>query len=79
MTVYPNPASELLNVVINNSGTAVTKLEVLDLSGRTIASQTLNVESGYSTTMNIGELSAGVYLVRAFNGDQSTSTLFVKE
>jgi hypothetical protein len=79
MTVYPNPASESVNVVIKNSGTAPAQLEVLDLSGRTITSQTLNAESGYSTTLNVGELSAGVYLVRAFNGDQSTSTLFVKE
>jgi photosystem II stability/assembly factor-like uncharacterized protein len=79
MSLYPNPASEVVNVVINNTSTAATRLEIMDLSGRTIVSQILNTESGYSTSIQIRELSAGVYLVRAFNGTQSTSTLFVKE
>jgi hypothetical protein len=52
--VYPNPANDIINV---RSNEAVRQLDVLDLTGRTVATSASN-------NVNVAGLSAGVYFVR---------------
>lgn len=52
--VYPNPANDILNV---RSNEAVRQLDIVDMTGRTVA-------SANSNSVNVATLSAGVYIVR---------------
>lgn len=49
----------------------VTQLEIFDVQGRLLSSETINVTNGYSKTLN---LQAGMYVVRLQNGAGVSST-----
>ncbi len=71
VNVYPNPASDILNI---ESDTPLSILQIFDLSGREILSD-LNA----SNTVNIGMLQSGVYVIKLFDKNgRFTTRKFVK-
>lgn len=79
MTVYPNPASGLVNVAFEGNGGeyAVT---IQDLSGRTVATKTIaNASGATSIELPIADLQAGNYFVSVSQGAAThTQKLMVK-
>ena len=67
--IYPNPASNLLNVISENANELIT---ISDLSGKIVHSEKASEKQ---TSINVSQLSAGMYIVRV--GDKVTK--FVKE
>lgn len=62
MIVYPNPSSAKLNVSIMGTGQAISSLELISFDGSICLSQ---VEThGLTATLDCGELSRGIYLLR---------------
>ena len=66
--VYPNPASEVINISVNKVVEAI--VSVVDITGKVVKTSSLN---GLSTTVNTAGLTNGVYYVTISNG-ASTST-----
>lgn len=72
LKVYPNPASQLLNVELPPSQGAFT-LEIMDITGKVV----LALPSSTSTkfhTLDVSHLKSGMYFIRAFdtsNNEQS--------
>jgi hypothetical protein len=63
--VFPNPASELVNVLIDAPGKNNLVMVVTDIAGRNILKQEVHVESGSNTIpININKLSSGTYIVK---------------
>ena len=62
-SLYPNPATERLNVSFNES--IYTTYQVYDLTGREIISGTINGEN--NTQINVGSLQTGTYLLKVNN------------
>ena len=60
-TVYPNPASDKIVVNVGHKNNANAQVEVVDMSGRTVARQ--NVTEG-TAEINISDLQKGVYIVK---------------
>ncbi len=58
LTVYPNPATDILTIETEAIGSAIT---LTDLTGRTVATATATTTK---TEINITHLSAGTYIVR---------------
>lgn len=69
LEIFPNPARDLLHV---KAPIHLDQIELYTLSG-----QLLQV-STQGTTLNISELAAGTYMIRANGEGESTSQLFVK-
>ena len=69
MNVYPNPASNFINVISENANELIT---ISDLSGKVVYSERA-IEK--QSSIDISQLSAGMYIVRI--GDKATK--FVKE
>ena len=69
MNVYPNPASNLINVISENANELIT---ISDLSGKVVYSERASEKQN---SIDISNLSAGMYIVRI--GDKATK--FVKE
>jgi len=67
--IYPNPASDRLNIVTNE---AVREVNVMDMAGR-------NVMTTSETEINVSALSAGVYVVRVVTENGIGMQKFVKE
>jgi len=66
---YPNPVTDVLN--INYSGNALNeiKVEICDVSGKTISVQKFNqVESGQTLSLNVNSLVKGIYVCRMISG-----------
>lgn len=59
LSIYPNPASEVLNVEFNTEANDVS-VSIMDLSGRVLATE----NGSTSVSFQVGELASGSYLVR---------------
>ena len=74
--VYPNPSNGLLNIRINKFVGKVT-IEVVDLNGRSVFSQTdanFNIEK----SININSLQSGVYIVKLTGDNLNYSQKLIK-
>jgi hypothetical protein len=77
---YPNPFDDQLTVpyVINGSGAQKVRINMVDLSGRTVATyRTTNSFGEYSHTFATDALSRGVYLVSLYVNDNLMQTVKV--
>jgi hypothetical protein len=69
VTIYPNPSTERLNIVIHNATASKASITIHDLNGKTIYSSVTEVsEHGAVMSPEIGHLPAGLYLVEVQNG-----------
>lgn len=71
--LYPNPATNILNI---ESASAIEKVMVFNLLGQEVISQTPNSEL---TTIDVASLQVGVYVVKTSIDGNITSTRFIKE
>ena len=62
LSVYPNPAKDLLNIVYN--GNETLHLEITDITGKKIMSQTLK---NNTKSIDVAHLKKGLYIVRLYN------------
>ncbi len=74
--VFPNPSNDLLIVQLNGLNKSDTKIELLDLNGRTIIEQSILQGStiGY---MDVSTVYQGNYLVKITNGNTSKTISIV--
>ena len=68
-TIYPNPTSGATTVSVSGVNGKV-KIEVVDMNGRTVASETLECSSECVKTMDVNNLAQGAYFVR-ITGDNT--------
>lgn len=72
--LYPNPASDIVNIKPSN-GVNITSIQLFDISGNAI-----KMELSNKNTINVGELSDGIYLLNIFSDSGSVSKrLIVKK
>ncbi len=58
LAVFPNPASEVINITNNNT---INEVRVFDLTGRTIFGETVNDNQ---TVINVSEFNQGIYIIQ---------------
>ncbi|MFP9115021.1 GEVED domain-containing protein [Flavobacterium sp. RHBU_3] len=73
LTVYPNPATNVINV---KSGAAISHLALINLLGQTVTEQTAN---GTEAQLNIERLSTGTYILQVTAGNKITTVKVVKQ
>jgi hypothetical protein len=78
-SVYPNPASTIVNVAFEGNGGDYT-ITISDLVGRIVSNTTsVNANGSTKAELSIADLKAGNYLVTISNGSSKfTQTLMVK-
>ncbi|MFN8776805.1 MAG: DUF4397 domain-containing protein [Flavobacteriales bacterium] len=77
LLIYPNPANQFISLTgtINQPGTMW--VSIVDASGREILTESLNTDSGTLVkNLDVAQLSAGVYNLQIFNGQQRESVRF---
>lgn len=75
ITVFPNPANEVINISLNKEVSAT--LSLLDVSGKVVKTQVLN---GLSTSISTASLNSGVYFVTINDGTSvSTQKVVIKK
>jgi hypothetical protein len=76
IAIYPNPATDLLNIKMDGSN-AINVIQIVDLNGRQILSRTFDTVS--EAQIDVNDLSAGMYLINITSGDQSVTKKFLKQ
>ncbi|MEX0595884.1 MAG: T9SS type A sorting domain-containing protein, partial [Candidatus Paceibacterota bacterium] len=75
-TIYPNPASEFINITSKNS-TLVNSVKITDVNGRVVKNKDLNGID--SLQLSISDLTSGVYFVSVSADSGSGTIKVVKE
>jgi hypothetical protein len=63
MLVFPNPASNLINIQIDINKEADGIIELTDISGRTVRTVHVDNSTHHTITLPTAELSKGLYFV----------------
>lgn len=63
LNVYPNPAKDFVNVIFNANAN-INQISIIDITGKEIIKQQLNLGIGLNeTTISLNNLNAGVYFL----------------
>lgn len=66
VNVYPNPATDILHVDMTVTESTHTTLQLIDMSGRIVMSQEVNLETGANpVTINLGSYASGMYSIHS--------------
>lgn len=78
LTVYPNPASQEINVIHDFSGN--TEITIYNISGQPVLkSQNSETQGLNKNTLNISTLPAGMYSLHVRSGDDVKTVKFLKK
>jgi|GEM_PF-4609663 len=73
LKVYPNPATETLNITMPNTDNAY--LKIVDVNGRLILSNTINTRQA----VNVSQYATGIYYLQVSQNGQASSIQFIKQ
>ncbi len=74
--IYPNPANSVLFIKSEN-GLGNSKIVITDILGKTIIEK--EISDLYQTSINIDELTSGVYLLQIKNDKGFVTKKFIKQ
>ncbi len=66
-TLYPNPASDFISIIVEKEKEEIHKLELFDSNGKRIAEYEL--EEGFNT-LEISHLTPGIYIAKRISGEK---------
>lgn len=78
--VYPNPATDVLNIEVNASQASEMSISVFNIMGQNVMNQNVNITTGMNTrSISTSELNSGIYFVTVrANGFENTMKFIVK-
>jgi len=81
LSIYPNPARNVLNINLNNSENVDVELEIIDLIGQAVITRPLHFRAGESQQqILLNDISNGVYMVKFIKDDAIyTSKLIINK
>jgi len=81
ISIYPNPATSVININATSAETGNVQLKIYDLSGRLIKKENFNKAfNQVQRTVNINDLKNGIYYVELIvNNKRSSLTKFIKQ
>lgn len=72
--MYPNPATDIANIVITNNETSDVSINITDMIGRTVSSSVHQVNAGENTVaLNVESMPEGVYFYTVTKGSSSVT------
>lgn len=79
LILYPNPATDILNIELNNTENTIISFAIFDPFGKIITEKYPgNAEDHFSVQINISNLKKGLYLYRLFTENYSYTKKFIK-
>lgn len=78
--VYPNPATDVLNIEVNASQASEMSISVFNIMGQNVMNKTVNISTGINRpSISTSELNSGIYFVTVkANGFENTMKFIVK-
>jgi hypothetical protein len=80
VAIFPNPATDQLNVNCYFNSTETITIDIMDLSGRVLSSEKFAAQAGAVQKMiAIDQLASGTYLLRIKAKNASAHKVFIKQ
>ncbi|MCX6182137.1 MAG: T9SS type A sorting domain-containing protein [Bacteroidetes bacterium] len=79
ISLFPNPASEQLFISLPKEVSGEVSISIIDICGRTIRTTSEHRFTNENISLNVQDLSAGLYVVKVNNNQHSSSLLFQKK
>lgn len=79
LTVFPNPATDMVTIKSNVSGKGDTYITLYDLSGRVVKNDVVSNSGPVQYKLDISGLPKGIYLVNISNGNNNQQQKLVVE
>ncbi|MDY6327306.1 MAG: T9SS type A sorting domain-containing protein, partial [Bacteroidales bacterium] len=76
VSLYPNPATNHVDVLVSDNSVNVSRLEVYDVYGK-LLNEVEVVDN--PTRIDVSSLASGVYFVKVITGEGVTTKTFVKK
>jgi len=73
ISIYPNPATSVLNLHLSNNKT-IDKVTITDVTGKIVKKQTEN-----TAQINVEKLAPGLYVTEIYSGNEKFTSKFIKE
>lgn len=77
VSIYPNPSSGMFKVELGDFKPKI--IEVYDISGKNIYSITEVMIENFETTIDLSNISSGIYFIKMFNEDQNLVKRIIKK
>ncbi len=79
LNLYPNPASEKLNISFDLNTPSIVNIEVMNIMGQMVQKNKFNIQNtgNHTVELNINDLSAGMYLINTTIGDNKVTRKLV--
>ena len=79
MFIYPNPASDILNIAIKTDEKSETMIQILNSLGQVVYNKPVSLNIGEnSIKLDVDDLKNGIYFVRTDINDKIITNKFVK-
>jgi len=70
--IFPNPATEVLNIEYQGIKQGATEATLFDLSGKAVKTQTLPLNEGFNLVqMQLSDLAKGIYMLQVGEGEKA--------
>ncbi|MDA9774579.1 M4 family metallopeptidase, partial [Saprospiraceae bacterium] len=74
LTLYPNPSTDKINLILTEEFTGYDNLKVFDIHGKLFLNNTRN-----TSTIDVADYPAGIYVIQIFSGDKIQTGKFIKQ
>ncbi|WP_298956083.1 reprolysin-like metallopeptidase [uncultured Nonlabens sp.] len=79
LSIYPNPSNGNLNILFDNASSNNVGVTVFDLSGRSVFKRSYETSNSFNQNINLGAVSAGMYLVNIVDGNRTITKKIIVE
>lgn len=80
MTVFPNPAKDLINISINSNDYMAATIMISTIAGQAVKEEQMTLVSGVNTfSMDMSDAAAGIYIVSLSSNTHQSVTRFLKQ
>lgn len=81
VNLFPNPVSDIINLTMNFENASDAQLEIFDAKGKMIANPSLGykVQGEHTVSINVSNLSNGLYLLKITSGQSTITKRFIKQ
>jgi len=76
--LYPNPASQYLQILLPPNNAAICKMKVYSIAGAVVDEKALSGNEE-SFRYDISQLKTGIYLIEITSGNQRNVSKFIKQ
>jgi hypothetical protein len=76
--LYPNPATNMVNLSFDNQATEQAEIQIFNIIGKEVISENATVGNGKVVSINVEMLSPGMYFVKVITNNNMYVEKFIK-